>query len=141
MDAEFAPKHKELDEKLVAAEEKLATTTGELGAERLNSDVEKIARGAGINPAAMFDVQERARAIFQLQDGAVIALNDAGEKMMGPGGNLLTIAEFIDGLAADAAYLFGPGGPRASGGLFNTPDKGNGIRRISSRDAGFITVG
>ena len=65
---------------------------------------------------AVPDVVLRAKSIFRVEDGEVVARDAKGELMRGPSG-VLTIPEWVDNLKVSAPHLFpGSGGGGAGGG-------------------------
>lgn len=135
---------KDFEGQITAKDELIGTLTGNLdGANtqladlKIFSEVESIAVSKGARPEALGDIKNRARPIFKLEDGGVVAYDDAGEKLYGKDTAGLTIGEWLDGLSKDASHLFGAttGGGSQGGGDANDGDEGS-VRTIHPDQAG-----
>lgn len=112
--------------KLTAAEQQVADLSGKLSAsnERIrdllidSKVVSSFFAESGLESASP-DVVARARSVFKVEDGEVVARNSDGEIITGKDG-AMTIKEWIGKLKQDAPHLFpGSVGSGASGGKGN----------------------
>lgn len=74
------------------------------------------ATSKGVLPNAIEDIKLRGRTIFRLDGDDVIAMDSMGKPMYGKDSKPLTIVEWMDRMATEAAHLFGENKGGGSGG-------------------------
>lgn len=84
------------------------------------------AQKLGLKSAAVLDVTMRAKQVFRIHEGKVVAFEADGKTVIfgKAGTDPLSIAEWVNGLAASAPHLFEPnsGGGASGGGTGGSPD-------------------
>jgi hypothetical protein len=73
----------------------------------IDKEVSLQASEVGVRPEALIDVIQRAKSVFRLQNGVVVAFRPDGEKWYSEStGDILKIAEWFKLLVKDAPHLF-----------------------------------
>lgn len=122
----------DFDARLKAAGDENAKLTGQLEGLLIDSALRESATKVGVRSAAIEDVLLRGRRVFRLVDGKATPME--GERpVYGKGGDLMTIDEWVGGLAAAAPHLFEPSkGGGAQGGT-QAPTVSGAIARSDHR--------
>lgn len=127
MDAQVKKLTKERDEALAGA------TSAQKNFERVSLETNVLGEASkrGLKPTAHADIMNRARGVFKMVDGKLVAYDSDGETQLygADGATGLTIEEWIESQASkDAIHLFegnsGGGAPGGSGGAGR-----NGVQR------------
>lgn len=104
----------EYEGKLTETTTALQTTNQRLESVMIDSSVKDIAAKAGALPHALDDVLMRAKTVFKVKDGMVVAFNDKGQQLYDKDGTSpLSVDSWVKGLKTNAPHLFI--GPRGSG--------------------------
>lgn len=97
----------EYDAKLTDAGKTITTMTSKLSSVLIDSAVKSAAVSLGVLPSAVDDVVLRAKTVFQVRNGEVVAVNDRGDVMYGTDPTKpLTIDEWAKQLKTKAGHLF-----------------------------------
>ncbi len=108
----------------------------ELSDLKIFSEVERAALKSGAKKTALDDIKNRARPVFRLIDGDVVAFRPGSdEQLYGKDGDPMGIDEWVSGLSSDADHLFDPNEGGSSGGS-GTRTRREGVKVISRSDAG-----
>lgn len=105
------------DELIKQREAELGTANTRLADLQIFSEVEKAALKLGARRTAIDDIKNRARPVFKLVDGKVVAYKPGSEDpLYGKSGDPISIEEWVGSLATDADHLFEPNGGGGAGG-------------------------
>lgn len=135
MRAEFDSQLAAKDKALSDAEAALGIRDNELSDIKIYDTIKDAALGKGARKEALQDISNRAREMWKLRDGKPVAL-DGENVIMGTRGEALTIAEWVEGLAKEADYLFEPNSGGGAGGGDRGGDSFSGAGQISSAQSG-----
>lgn len=116
----------EYESQLKGEAEKSQILQSQLESLLIDGAIRDAAAKAGIRASAIEDVLLRGRNLFKLQDGKAVPMQ-GDEVMFGKNGEVMSMAEWLHGLASSAPHLFEPsrgagaaggGGASAMGGKF-----------------------
>ena len=99
MKTDFERKYGDLEKKFGTANRQLETLM-------IDNNVRAEATKLGIAPTAVDDVLLRAKTIYKVEEGKVVAKDAEGNPMFGKDSNPLGISEWIGGLKEGAPHLF-----------------------------------
>jgi hypothetical protein len=92
------------------------------------------AQAKALGPAIM-DVVNRAKSVFRMEDGVVVAYRPTGEKWFSPeSGNLLTVEEWIKLLPKECPHFFPANEGTKAPGVGNGTGGANGVARANGKN-------
>lgn len=108
-----------------------------LEAVMIDASVKDVAAKGGALPTALDDVLSRAKAVFRVKDGQVVAFDTKGQPLYDKDGTSpLSIESWVKGLKASAPHLFnmprGTGAPGGGGPGGMDPSKMSSVDKISA---------
>ena len=121
--ADFVKQIAAKDDVIAGLQGNLDSRSGELSEIKIFDAVKDAALSKGARKEALTDIQNRAKGTWQLgEDGNPVAMNGE-DPIYGKGGDPMSIDEWVEGLSADATYLFEP---NTGGGAGGGDDKAGG---------------
>ena len=148
MRSQFESQSKQKDELIAALEADKTSLSGQLNEIVVNQAVIQEATAHGVRPGAIDDIVNRAKMIFQAQEGTPIALDSDGNEIMGADARTpMSVSEWVQDLAkGNGEHLFQPNsgsGANGSGGkptkdgvtLINPDQKGDFLEELAAGTA------
>jgi hypothetical protein len=134
--ADFAKQITAKDDVIAGLQTNLDSRSGELSEIKIFDAVKDAALGKGARKEALTDIQNRAKGTWQLgEDGNPVAMNGE-DPVYGKGGDPMSIDEWVEGLSAEATYLFEPNtGGGAGGGDGKAGGAGQGGVKVLAASA------
>lgn len=122
------------EQALKAVTTQLEAANSQLSVLMIDNVVRTHSTKAGVLPTAVDDVLLRARSVFKVKDGNIIATGPDGKPLYNKAGADLTVEEYVTDLSKSAAHLFasseGSGATRHQQGGGGAQDRNN----LSARD-------
>lgn len=107
------------DKALAEAQKAAQDATAELAKLKIDAALIEAGVALGLRDTAHQDLINRGRAIFSLENGQIVATKD-GKPVYGPNAEPLTITEWVNQTAKEAAHLFAPNSGGGAPGGKNT---------------------
>ncbi len=106
--AELEEEIRQKDERIAELSDSLRDVGAELAEIKMDGIVRDLATKDGALPAAVPDIVNRARPIWRMIDGVPTAIEPGTKdrRLLGKSGNQLTVAQWLQDLAASADFLF-----------------------------------